>query len=81
MDVKQNPATGVKPSPPPPPANCKTPQGEYVPEETALEDIPGVAYALDLFLASHMVESEDYCHQMDPNKSVIRPGAWNLVID
>ncbi|THH15435.1 hypothetical protein EW146_g5037 [Bondarzewia mesenterica] len=34
----------------------------------ALDDIPGVAYALDLFLKSKMVESEDFCHANDPKK-------------
>ncbi|KAF8890951.1 hypothetical protein BD779DRAFT_1515400 [Infundibulicybe gibba] len=28
--------------------------------EAALDDLPGVAYALELFMASHMVESEEY---------------------
>jgi hypothetical protein len=31
-------------------------------------DIPCVAYALELFLASHMLESEDYMHKGDPKK-------------
>ncbi|KAF7312400.1 hypothetical protein MIND_00253400 [Mycena indigotica] len=47
-------------SPPP----VKTP---YKAEE-ALGDLPGVTYALDLFLASHMHESEDYCNESDPKK-------------
>ncbi|KAH9034085.1 hypothetical protein EDB85DRAFT_1948820 [Lactarius pseudohatsudake] len=34
----------------------------------ALDDIPGVAYGLDLFLKSLMVESEEYCHTSDPKK-------------
>ncbi|KAI0295131.1 hypothetical protein B0F90DRAFT_1811542 [Multifurca ochricompacta] len=34
----------------------------------ALDDIPGIAYALDLFLKSLMVESEEYCHRSDPKK-------------
>ena len=34
----------------------------------ALADIPGISYALDLFLASHMLESEDYCHKSDEPK-------------
>ncbi|KAJ3720521.1 hypothetical protein C8R42DRAFT_696791 [Lentinula raphanica] len=34
----------------------------------ALEDIPGISYALELFLASHMVESEDYCNKSDVKK-------------
>jgi hypothetical protein len=58
---------------PPPPSNVKTPSGEYVPEESAMDDLPGVTYALDLFLASHMVESEEFCHQMDPPKYVVIP--------
>jgi len=36
----------------------------------ALDDIPGIAYALDLFLKSLMVESEEYCHRSDPKQSV-----------
>ncbi|KAH9019529.1 hypothetical protein EDB84DRAFT_1516889 [Lactarius hengduanensis] len=35
---------------------------------SALDDIPGVAYGLDLFLKSLMVESEEYCHTSDPKK-------------
>ena len=35
---------------------------------SALDDIPGIAYALDLFLKSLMVESEEYCHASDPKK-------------
>ncbi|KAF9268387.1 hypothetical protein L218DRAFT_954749 [Marasmius fiardii PR-910] len=31
----------------------------------SLDDIPGMAYALELFLASHMVESEEYCVKND----------------
>lgn len=31
-------------------------------------DIPCAAYALELFLASHMLESEDYMHKGDPKK-------------
>lgn len=31
-------------------------------------DIPCAAYALDLFLASHMLEAEDYMHKGDPQK-------------
>ncbi|KAK0467451.1 hypothetical protein IW261DRAFT_1574184 [Armillaria novae-zelandiae] len=42
----------------------KTP---YDPNE-ALDDIPGVAHALELFLNSHMFESEEYCLQSDPKK-------------
>ncbi|KAJ3853348.1 hypothetical protein EV368DRAFT_73508 [Lentinula lateritia] len=39
----------------------------YRPNE-ALGDIPGISFALELFLASHMVESEDYCNKSDVNK-------------
>jgi hypothetical protein len=34
----------------------------------ALTDIPGISHALDLFLASHMVEAEDYCNKSDEKK-------------
>ncbi|KAJ7200925.1 hypothetical protein B0H12DRAFT_1163997 [Mycena haematopus] len=34
----------------------------------ALADLPGVSYALDLFLASKMHESEDYMNQSDKKK-------------
>ncbi|KAI9507300.1 hypothetical protein F5148DRAFT_1206084 [Russula earlei] len=36
--------------------------------DTALDDMPGIAYALDLFLKSLMVESEEYCNRSDPRK-------------
>jgi hypothetical protein len=39
----------------------------YNPEE-ALGDIQGVSYALETFLSSHMLESEEYCHKMDEPK-------------
>ncbi|KAG5634747.1 hypothetical protein H0H81_000907 [Sphagnurus paluster] len=47
-------------SPPP----VKTP---YDPSE-ALGDVPGARYALHLFLSSHMLESEEYCHKSDESK-------------
>lgn len=31
-------------------------------------DLPGVAYALELFMASHMLESEEYINKSDPKK-------------
>ncbi|KAJ7258217.1 hypothetical protein C8J57DRAFT_1451098 [Mycena rebaudengoi] len=34
----------------------------------ALSDLPGVSYALEIFLASKMHESEDYCNASDPKK-------------
>ena len=42
----------------------------YSPKD-ALDDLPGVSYALQLFLESHMLESEEYCHKSDPKKSAI----------
>ncbi|KAK7026799.1 hypothetical protein VNI00_015457 [Paramarasmius palmivorus] len=39
----------------------------YTPVE-ALDDIPGVSYALEMFLASHMVECEEYCDKSDEKK-------------
>jgi hypothetical protein len=42
-------------------------QEPYSPE-IALEDLPGVSYALETFLASHMLESEEYCNKSDPEK-------------
>ncbi|KAJ7627995.1 hypothetical protein DFH06DRAFT_1226877 [Mycena polygramma] len=39
----------------------------YKPEE-ALADIPGVHYALDMFLASKMHEAEEYCNESDKKK-------------
>uniref|UniRef100_A0A0W0FP07 Uncharacterized protein n=1 Tax=Moniliophthora roreri TaxID=221103 RepID=A0A0W0FP07_MONRR len=39
----------------------------YIPAE-ALDDIPGISYALEMFLASHMVESEEYCDKSDGKK-------------
>lgn len=41
------------------------PKGLYSPEES-LGDISALVYALHAFLASHMVESEDYCRRYDP---------------
>ena len=34
----------------------------------ALDDIPGIRHALDLFLSSQMVESENYCKKNDEDK-------------
>ncbi|CAA7263917.1 unnamed protein product [Cyclocybe aegerita] len=39
----------------------------YTPSE-ALLDLPGVSYALELFLKSQMFESEEYCHKSDETK-------------
>ena len=51
-----------------PPVDVVYHKGLYNPEKDALSDIPGVRYALDLFLSSHMVESENFCNDMDPSK-------------
>jgi hypothetical protein len=37
-------------------------------EKDALDDLPGISYALELFLASQMLESEEYCDKTDPEK-------------
>ncbi|KAH6894046.1 hypothetical protein BKA70DRAFT_1320347 [Coprinopsis sp. MPI-PUGE-AT-0042] len=34
----------------------------------ALEDLPAMAYAIQLFLESHMVEAEQFCHTNDEKK-------------
>lgn len=49
----------------------------YEPTE-ALGDLPGVSYALEMFLASHMVESEDYCNKSDIKKFVIHSPTFHL---
>ena len=54
----------VSPPPPPPPPRA---DDRYIPEN-ALDDIPGIRHVVDLFLASHMLESEEYCQKMDPFK-------------
>lgn len=36
----------------------------------SMVDLPCAAYALELFLASHMLESEEYMNQGDPQKYV-----------
>ena len=46
------------------------PKGQYEPSR-ALEDLSGISYALHLFLASHMVEAEEFCHESDPKKYVV----------
>ena len=40
---------------------------EYIPER-ALDDLPAIRYAEALFLDSKMVESEEYCLELDPEK-------------
>ena len=49
----------------------------YEPTE-ALGDIVGVSHALELFLASHMLESEEYCHKSDVKKWVFFCGSLPL---
>lgn len=50
----------------------KEPPSPEVPysAKKALGDLDGIAYALHLFLASHMFESEEYCNKSDPKKCV-----------
>ena len=61
-DVQTEPKPRLWVTPPPP-----LPTGPYVPDKALPGDIAGVAYALHVFLRSHMHESEDYCRQYDPN--------------
>lgn len=42
----------------------------YEPED-ALQDISGVHYALEVFLSSHMLESEQYCNDADETKCAL----------
>ena len=56
-----------------PPPSVKNPYKE----KEALDDIPGVAYALETFLQSRMVECEDYCHESDPKKYASLSFDWN----
>jgi hypothetical protein len=60
-----DPITEQQP-PPPPPAAVSWPYSH----SAALDDIPDIAYALDTFLKSQMVEAEEYCHRNDPKKYV-----------
>lgn len=53
---------------PPPPSDVVHPVDPYDPEEHALRDLTGLRYALNLFLASHMIEAENFCTEMDPAK-------------
>lgn len=53
------------------------PEGGYT-QEQALNDLPGVAYALHLFLASHMVEAEEYCRKCDPKQYVQVLNYYNI---
>lgn len=39
----------------------------YTPDD-ALDDLPGMQYALEAFLSSHMLESEEYCNTSDETK-------------
>ncbi|TFK24134.1 hypothetical protein FA15DRAFT_704788 [Coprinopsis marcescibilis] len=36
--------------------------------DEALDDLPAMSYALQLFLESHMLEAEDFCHKNDQKK-------------
>ena len=46
--------------------------GEYT-QDRALEDLPGVTYALRVFLGSYMLQSEEYCKKNDPKRYVRAP--------
>jgi hypothetical protein len=61
-NLPSSPLSPLYPSPP----SVKVPYND----QEALDDIPGLSYALELFLSSHMVESEEYCHKMDETKCV-----------
>lgn len=52
----------VSQGPPPPKVT-----GAYKTSD-ALVDLPGVRYAVSLFLESHMVECEEWCDENDPKK-------------
>jgi hypothetical protein len=41
--------------------------------QNACDDLPSITYALNLFLDSYMVESEEYCNEVDPEKYVSSP--------
>lgn len=45
-----------------------------------LDDIPSLSYALHLFLASQMVESEEFCKECDPNRYAIHFESRPLLI-
>ena len=60
-DVKADPKPQLWQTPPPP-----FPSGPYAPDKALPGDIAAVTYALHIFLASHMHESEEYCRQYDP---------------
>lgn len=62
-----DPASAAVPAPPPTPSPPVGIPKTYRAQD-ALKDIPGTAHALELFLASKMVESEEYCDTMDPKK-------------
>jgi septal ring-binding cell division protein DamX len=45
------------------------PTGKYSPKD-AMEDIPRAQYAINLFMASAMVESQEYIRKADPKMYV-----------
>jgi hypothetical protein len=51
------------------------PEIKYPYSPDALDDIAGVQYALEVFLSSHMLESEEFCHASDEAKYVAFPRA------
>ncbi|KAF9523683.1 hypothetical protein CPB83DRAFT_775027 [Crepidotus variabilis] len=44
-----------------------TAKNPYDPSE-ALDDLPGISFALEMFLNSKMLESEEFCHKYDEEK-------------
>ncbi|KDQ50613.1 hypothetical protein JAAARDRAFT_41924 [Jaapia argillacea MUCL 33604] len=54
----------------PPPRSIATPTANRKPYSklNALDDIPGIHHAVELFLASKMIESERFCLQEDPER-------------
>lgn len=62
--AKKSPPLLTGPEPEPEPPAVLWPYSR----RAALDDIPGIAYALNTFLQSQMVESEEYCHRNDPQK-------------
>jgi hypothetical protein len=56
----------IPPAPPGPPF----PKNKKYSPKDALDDLPRAHHALNLFMASYMVESEEYCKAADPKSYV-----------
>ena len=61
LHEEPKPAAQLWLTPPP-----RLPTGPYSPEKALQPDIACITYALHVFIASHMHESEEYCRQYDP---------------